>query len=152
MPYKNPQDILKYQRAYKKTEAWRKSVEKFKKSDKRKKYIKQYRESGKARENEIRYEKNHIDRNRIRRIELRKKTLDGMGGKCIKCGFNDYRALQIDHVNGDGIKERKIQSRKSYYPNVLKSFLKGEKRYQILCCNCNWIKRHENKEYRKKPQ
>jgi hypothetical protein len=102
----------------------------------------------------IEYRKTHqqecSERHKILRKKRRDKTLDGMGGKCVVCGFSDYRAIQIDHVNGDGKGERNQQRRTDYYGNVLSSFLKGEGRYQLLCCNCNWIKRVENKEFRKK--
>lgn len=30
-----------------------------------------------------------------------------LGNKCCKCGFVDERALQLDHINGDGFKDRK---------------------------------------------
>jgi len=86
------------------------------------------------------------------RIARRNETLDKMGGKCTKCDVNDYRVLQIDHINGDGKRERNLMNRREYYANVLKSFLAGEGRYQLLCCNCNWIKRVEMKEYRKRSE
>ena len=31
---------------------------------------------------------------------------DGGGIKCKKCGFDDYRALQIDHIDGMGSKDK----------------------------------------------
>lgn len=73
-----------------------------------------------------------------------------LGDKCFKCGFNDRRALQIDHINGDGYLENKKRNA-THYRKVYESLERGEKRYQILCCNCNWIKRTENNEnaYRK---
>ena len=91
-------------------------------------------------------------REKARRIRM--ATLEALGGKCVRCHFSDYRALQIDHVNGDGYEDRKVQSKKcnsSYYLLVLESFIKEENRYQLLCANCNWIKRVENGEqgYRK---
>ena len=68
--------------------------------------------------------------------------------KCKRCGFNDLRALTLDHVNGDGYLQRKelkrkgssfyIWARENEYPDTL----------QVLCHNCQWIKRHENKEHR----
>ena len=41
------------------------------------------------------------------RYKRRLKILKFLGNKCIKCGFNDWRALQVDHVNGGGRKELK---------------------------------------------
>ena len=85
------------------------------------------------------------------RARVKKATYILLGGKCIKCGFADSRALQIDHVNGGGWKEIKT-IKGSYALFVLNSLLAGEKnKYQLLCANCNWIKRVENNEVRKKP-
>lgn len=84
-------------------------------------------------------------------LKLRNITLEALGGKCVRCGFNDPRALQIDHINGGGSKERKKikPSASGFNKIVLKSFLAGENKYQLLCANCNWIKRVENKEHKK---
>jgi len=75
--------------------------------------------------------------------ELRFSIFKKYGSRCIKCGFSDWRALQIDHVNGGGKKETKNLSRIHYYQKVLQD---TENRYQILCANCNWIKRIEKSE------
>jgi hypothetical protein len=57
--------------------------------------------------------------------------------------MTDPDALQIDHINGGGaIESRKIGSR-----GVRTKILNGEtKEYQILCANCNTIKRTKNGE------
>jgi len=79
------------------------------------------------------------------RRERRTKALSLLGGKCVRCGFDDPRALQIDHVNGDGAAERKARrTPRSAELNVVK----GEYGpYQLLCANCNWIKRAEREEH-----
>lgn len=65
------------------------------------------------------------------------------GYKCARCGFSDTRALQIDHPHGGGRQERKQKSAGvSYYRFVLDHI----ENYQLLCANCNWIKREENDE------
>ena len=69
-----------------------------------------------------------------------------LGDKCIKCGFSDKRALQIDHINGDGYLDKNKRTL-TYYKLVFLSIKNGEKRYQMLCANCNWIKRVEMKEH-----
>src|SRR6266446_5698640 len=33
---------------------------------------------------------------------IRREVIEHLGGKCVHCGFSDYRALQVDHINGDG--------------------------------------------------
>lgn len=67
-----------------------------------------------------------------------------LGEVCCICGFNDKRALAIDHINGGGTKERKIGG--GYYSLILNKLKNNSKDYQILCFNCNQIKKVENKE------
>lgn len=77
-------------------------------------------------------------------FRLRSEVIEKYGGKCVGCGFSDLRALQIDHVDGGGTQERKKMSNK-----MLLHKLKREpinKKYQILCANCNAIKRITNGE------
>lgn len=83
--------------------------------------------------------------------EIREKAINMLGGKCIQCGFTDHRALQFDHVNSDGFKDRvnnKLPYRYSrYYRKIIASFNSGEGRFQLLCANCNWIKRTTHNEH-----
>lgn len=78
----------------------------------------------------------------------REELIALLGGKCIRCGFDDPRAMQIDHVYGDGRKERtqKYKSNYSYYVVVKELVIAGTDRYQLLCANCNQIKKVENNE------
>lgn len=83
-------------------------------------------------------------RNNTRRQKYRRELLKLLGNKCIKCGFSDSRALQFDHINDDGHADRKLLKSADgilcyYYknPEIAKQKL------QILCANCNWIKRFE---------
>ena len=64
---------------------------------------------------------------------------------CQKCSFKDIRVLQFDHIKDDGYKRRKAPKNNSlemweYYKNPEKAL--GV--FQILCANCNWIKKAEN--------
>lgn len=79
----------------------------------------------------------------------RAAALAALGGKCVRCGFDDVRALQIDHVHGDGKGERASQqyAQGAYYRRVAQEAAKGSGKYQLLCSNCNWIKRYENNEH-----
>ncbi len=66
--------------------------------------------------------------------------------RCVKCGFSDIRALSIDHINGGGRKHaqelRKVGT--IFYRWLIKNnFPEG---FQVLCMNCNYIKKVENKE------
>jgi len=77
------------------------------------------------------------------RPKLRKQILDKFGNACNRCGFSDPRALQIDHVNGGGAQEIRNTEAVKYYKAVLAD---QTGKYQLLCANCNWIKRSENRE------
>ena|SRR3990172_5058498 len=79
---------------------------------------------------------------------LKLSALKLLGEKCNHCGFNDERALQFDHINGGGVKESKIRTT-NHYKNIIVSILNNENKYQLLCANCNWIKRCEKNEVRK---
>lgn len=79
--------------------------------------------------------------------ELRNEVFKKLGSCCNRCGIDDKRVLCVDHVNGDGALERKIKTSViAYYKKIIND---AEGRYQILCHNCNWIKRFENNEIRK---
>lgn len=78
-----------------------------------------------------------------------------LGNKCTRCDWTDIRALQIDHINGDGYKyrQRSPTTGKKLCPglgNIYTQIIEGSSDYQILCANCNWIKRVENGETKKR--
>jgi hypothetical protein len=74
---------------------------------------------------------------------LRNAVIEFLGGKCIQCGFSDKRALQIDHINGDGFKDRKKRSQYKFYNDII---IGNSNDVQLLCANCNWIKKSINDE------
>ena len=85
--------------------------------------------------------------------KLKTEILTLLGNKCsnpfnIEHGgfISDRRCLQIDHINGGGCKDRKGVGGISFLTKILKAIKVGSKDYQLLCANCNWIKRHENNE------
>lgn len=93
----------------------------------------------------MRKQQNLSHRNTRKKIRL--SIFDLLGFKCCRCGFDDIRALQIDHVNGDGSQHRAIPGNSiSYFKGILKKVMEGSKDFQILCANCNWIKRAEKNE------
>lgn len=80
-------------------------------------------------------------------VVLRNKILSILGNKCVWCGENDFRCLQIDHINGGGSKERREQKgATTYYKYIIDEINNKTNRYQILCANCNWRKRYDNCE------
>lgn len=70
-----------------------------------------------------------------------------LGGKCENCGNTDKRVLNIDHKFGGGTKERNTIGG-GYYSFVLKKLENNCDEYQLLCCNCNQIKKIINNEER----
>lgn len=86
---------------------------------------------------------------RKRRAQTRLDVIMAYSGgtmRCVRCGFSDLRALQVDHINGGGQRQRMAFKNKDSFFISLKrlGFPEG---YQVLCANCNWIKRAENGEY-----
>lgn len=63
---------------------------------------------------------------------------------CCKCGFSDIRSLTIDHIKGRGIAHRReIGSGAIYWWLKANDYPHG---FQVLCMNCQFIKRYENHE------
>jgi hypothetical protein len=69
----------------------------------------------------------------------KEKAVALYGSKCTICGFSDTRALQFDHVNDDGYADRKTRKSLSIHPREIHNDATGK--FQLLCANCNWIKR-----------
>jgi hypothetical protein len=136
-------------RILEKNSRWRKNNPEKKREADRKHYQR-------TREKQLEYKKNYYAKNREeklqrasinsakRRAKQRQAIFDLLGRKCVRCGFDDVRALQVDHINGGGTKERtSLASPHSVYKKVLAC---GGEGYQILCANCNQIKRYEQNE------
>lgn len=88
---------------------------------------------------------------------LRAEACSRLGNRCASStclwvnedgtkGCTDSRCLQIDHPNGDGAKERRTFLKNSITV-YLKKVIENPQDYQLLCANCNWIKRVNNKEH-----
>lgn len=92
------------------------------------------------------------ERQRKYRIGIKQEVLTYYGNgvlACVRCGFDDIRALSIDHIMGKGTEEkRKLHMQGVAFYNYLKKggYPKG---YQTLCMNCQFIKRAERREYGK---
>ena len=82
---------------------------------------KEYRESNvervKARHKN--YRRRARQKIRLNYSLARERVLKRLGGKCSRCEFADVRALQIDHVNNDGYKQRQEMSWREYYQMLL---------------------------------
>ena len=91
----------------------------------------------------------------IRQRQVRLRNIEKLGGRCVSptChwhnddgtkGCNDDRALQFDHKDGGGTKARLYGGEGGL--QGLYRIMREPERYQLLCANCNQIKRRENKE------
>jgi hypothetical protein len=86
--------------------------------------------------------------------ELKIETLSAYGGvKCAVCGYNkDYRALDLDHINGGGNKERiktGINGGIKFYNILRKQGFPDKDKYRVLCRNCNWLEYLDNRQLKK---
>lgn len=88
-------------------------------------------------------------RTRTQKAALRARVLAHLGGACA-CGVTDPRVLNIDHVHGGGCAERHSIGRGTRFLKLVLASEPG--RYQLLCCNCNWIKRATNEAERPGPK
>jgi len=62
---------------------------------------------------------------------------------CAECHFSDIRALSLDRINGKHKKTTKLYGDNLYQDLKKKDYPDG---WQVLCMNCQWVKRYENKE------
>lgn len=82
--------------------------------------------------------------NRRWREKSRNRLIDLLGGVCKHCGFSDRRALQFDHVDGGAYQE--LRGRGVPIERLHREIKAMPWKYQLLCANCNWIKRWDNNE------
>jgi hypothetical protein len=87
---------------------------------------------------------------RNRRLELRQQLYTILGADyCVKCGEDDRRCLQFDHIKGMGKQEYDKRFRYSMMFLIYYTMHPDEARekLQVLCANCNWKKRDVNGEH-----
>lgn len=91
---------------------------------------------------------------RRRHAELKERVFEALGRVCVRCGFSDPRALQIDHIHGGGHRLRLASRTRSMVSHMAAILRHPDVRaeFQILCANCNWIKAHENSNERPGPR
>jgi hypothetical protein len=88
-------------------------------------------------------------RRKVRQDRL--AILSHLGPRCVQCGFDDERALHIDHIQGCGAGRREREALGgSYFATILRKIQAGDQGYQILCANCNAIKKRVMDEVSRK--
>ena len=103
----------------------------------------------------IHYNRKNRITNRHKIIKQRGFSVNGkrfallqmLGAECARCGYRDIRALQLDHINGGGCKERKEMGHNTKLNNYYWSHPEEAfRKLQVLCANCNWIKLTEERD------
>lgn len=79
---------------------------------------------------------------------IRKAILVMFGNKCATCGYEtDERALQLDHIHRARVpRNHTLRSGHGLYLRILSGEI-SKNDYQLLCANCNWLKKLNNKEH-----
>ena len=65
-----------------------------------------YKDKNKANESSKLWQREHRSKMRELYKQLRNKAITKLGGKCVNCGCDNYDALEFNHINGGGSKER----------------------------------------------
>jgi len=88
---------------------------------------------------------------------IKRDTLvNELGGKCAckgadcwhegECTVAYPKCLQLDHIYGDGAADRKRLNGVGTVGYYSMHLVEARERLQVLCANCNWVKRHNNDE------
>jgi hypothetical protein len=86
------------------------------------------------------------EKKRAERGRLRLRVLRLFGNKCIGCGIEDARVLQVNHKNGQNGVSRKESGIGLYY-----SIVNGSRKIddlELRCANCNIIYEYERGQRR----
>ena len=140
---KSPKSIWMPTTSAERSRTWRKGN-----SDSVKEYRKQYRTDNREAINRKRRDYYTTNRKRVRSVatqrisNLKEELYSVFGNKCVKCGFGDKRALQLDHIEGGGTQERRTKTATQVWRNAINH----PQHYQMLCANCNSIKRYTDGE------
>lgn len=83
----------------------------------------------------LKWARNHKQVRRLRVIDYYSKGTR----RCNCCGETQLQFMQIDHINNDGYKNRKLIKQSNIENWILKNnYPEG---FQILCANCNFGRR-----------
>ncbi len=122
-----------------------------------KEYYEKNKEHVKAMQRKYRREKgDKIRAQQKERYESKKPTRDALKADvlsyygngllmCVRCGFDDVRALTLDHIQPIGQQKRRITGLNFYRQLQSQGFPTG---YQTLCANCQLIKMFEGSEWK----
>jgi len=79
----------------------------------------------------------------INKLEVLRKVSGLSKPKCCNCGTTDIRVLTINHINGDGAKERKVEKNK--VSRAYRDIKNGRTTLDldVKCYNCNILYEYE---------
>ena len=82
------------------------------------------------------------ENNRKDYIKMKDILFTNLGGKCCICDLDDYRLLDLDHINNDGNEDRRSQTNtlRHYYPRIEKA----RETLQLLCVVCHRLKTYHS--------
>lgn len=79
------------------------------------------------------------EQSRANKRKQRERLLEMYGAICAICGFDDVRALTLDHILRNGEYERTTLGERGVYRRALETHRPQE--YRTLCMNCQFISR-----------
>lgn len=79
--------------------------------------------------------------------KIKLALIEELGGRCVECGFDDIRALDIDHIDP----KKKTTHRTGYtWGRRIKDWLANKGNLRLLCANCRrihtWVQRGFGKQ------
>ncbi len=96
-----------------------------------------------------RWHRSGSDRHEKRQIMYWKRKLSiitALGGKCAHCGINDWRVLEVDHINPAKKKRPRKWTHRS--PTRFSLWAQEIDNLQLLCANCHRIKTRKESRWR----
>ena len=102
-----------------------------------------YKDPNRQREYQRQWDKDNREKRRAYRARKRLEVIEFLGGKCVYCGCNIPKALEINHINGGGQEERRRRKTRDSYGFHL-DILAGRRTtedLELTCIACNaWHK------------
>ena len=116
------------------------------KDENKRKYRREYMEKYRSEHEEVNNEtkersKNHNRKNRVDLLNL----LSNNNPRCIRCGCNDTRLLEINHKNGGGGKELEKGKMASKFWRDIRIGIRKTDDLELLCRVCNSLHYLESK-------
>lgn len=93
----------------------------------------------KARERSRKYKVKHLDHYYKANQAIKQRVVKLYGGACFCCGEKHIEFLTLEHLNHDGVEDRKRLGN-DYYKKLLITPWRAD--LGVLCMNCNWVSRH----------